>query len=118
MPPDRLAVEPARLRPLNAAPARPGSYVLYWMQASVRVLDNPALEVAAARADELGLPLLAVFGLTACYPEAALRHYVFLVEGLADAAAALAALGRPAGRAPGGAGSRRRCAWRGRRRWW
>ena len=74
-----------RLRLLNDRPARRGRYVLYWMQASQRVVDNPALERAVQRADELGLPVLAVFGLDASYPEANLRHFAFLLEGLAVA---------------------------------
>jgi deoxyribodipyrimidine photo-lyase len=86
-------VEPQRIRPLNRAEARRGDYVLYWMQAAPRVADNPALEHALRQADELGLPLVCVFGLTASYPEATLRHYVFLLEGLAETAADLQALG-------------------------
>jgi len=86
-------VEPQRIRPLNRAAARSGAYVLYWMQAAPRVLDNPALEYASAQADALGLPLLCAFGLTARYPEATLRHYVFLLEGLAETAAELEARG-------------------------
>ena len=79
-----------RETPVNGKPVRKGRYVLYWMQASQRAEDNPALEEAAARADELALPLLCVFGLTPAYPDANLRHYAFLLEGLAEARAALA----------------------------
>jgi deoxyribodipyrimidine photo-lyase len=82
-----------RIQPLNRAEARGGAYVLYWMQAAPRVPDNPALRYAARQADLLGLPLLCAFGLTPRYPEATLRHYVFLLEGLAETAAALEALG-------------------------
>jgi deoxyribodipyrimidine photo-lyase len=74
---------------LNDAPVRQGSYVLYWMQASQRAEDNPALETAVARANALALPVLCVFGLTAAYPEANLRHYAFMVEGLAETRASL-----------------------------
>jgi deoxyribodipyrimidine photo-lyase len=74
---------------LNDAPVRQGSYVLYWMQASQRAEDNPALETAVARANALALPVLGVFGLTAAYPEANLRHYAFMVEGLAETRASL-----------------------------
>jgi deoxyribodipyrimidine photo-lyase len=79
-----------RETPANGKPVRKGRYVLYWMQASQRAVDNPALDAAAARADELGLPLMCVFGLTPDYPEANLRHYAFMVEGLAETRAALA----------------------------
>jgi deoxyribodipyrimidine photo-lyase len=82
-----------RIQPLNRAAARGGAYLLYWMQAAPRAADNPALQYAARQADLLGLPLLCAFGLTPRYPEATLRHYVFLLEGLAETAAALQALG-------------------------
>jgi deoxyribodipyrimidine photo-lyase len=86
-------IHPARIRKLNDLEVKPGRYVLYWMQASVRVLDNPALVYAVERADALDLPVLAVFGLTEHYPEANLRHFTFLVEGLAEAARDLVNIG-------------------------
>ena len=86
-------IESSRIRFLNQAPARKAAYVLYWMQAAPRVLENPALELAAARADELGLPLLCAFSLTARYPEANLRHYAFLLQGLAETERALREMG-------------------------
>jgi deoxyribodipyrimidine photo-lyase len=86
-------IHPSRIRKLNDEAVRRGGYVLYWMQASVRVVDNPALLYAIQRADELGVPVLAVFGLTARYPEANLRHFTFLVEGLEDAARELEEIG-------------------------
>ncbi|MFA5027932.1 MAG: deoxyribodipyrimidine photo-lyase [Candidatus Methylomirabilota bacterium] len=73
-----------RIRPLNdRGPAR-GSYVLYWMQQSQRAEMNHALEYAVRRANALGQPLLAAFGLMDGYPEASLRHYRFMLEGLAE----------------------------------
>jgi len=79
----------ARVRPLNAlGPAR-GRYVLYWMQQSQRAEMNHALEYAVRRANALGQPLLAAFGLMDGYPEAGLRHYRFMLEGLAETAQAL-----------------------------
>ncbi len=80
---------PRRETPANGKPARTGRYVLYWVQASQRAEENPALETAIASADELGLPVLCVFGLTASYPEANLRHYAFMLEGLAETRHAL-----------------------------
>ncbi|TFG65237.1 MAG: deoxyribodipyrimidine photolyase [Spirochaetales bacterium] len=59
------------------------------MQASQRALGNPALIYAAEQADDLNLPLLTVFGLTADYPEANLRHYVFMLQGLKETARSL-----------------------------
>jgi deoxyribodipyrimidine photo-lyase len=78
-----------RLVALNDKAVGDGQYVLYWMQQSQRAIFNHALEHAAARANELGLPLLVGFGLTATYPEANLRHYTFMLEGLTDVASAL-----------------------------
>ncbi|MFO8034070.1 MAG: deoxyribodipyrimidine photo-lyase, partial [Candidatus Bipolaricaulota bacterium] len=70
-----------------------GRYVLYWMQASQRTRDNPALEYAVRQADARDLPVLVYFGLTESYPEANLRHYTFLVEGLAEVQQSLAERG-------------------------
>lgn len=80
-------------QPLNDQTLHPGHFVLYWMQAAQRAQSNPALEYASARANELGVPLLAVFGLTADFPEANLRHYVFMLEGLRETQQALAKRG-------------------------
>ena len=77
-------IEPERLTELNGAPEQPGDYVLYWMQNSQRAEFNPALEVAIAEANRLGLPVLVGFGLTADYPEANARHYAFMLEGLSE----------------------------------
>jgi deoxyribodipyrimidine photo-lyase len=82
-------IEPERLIELNDAPEQPGDYVLYWMQNSQRAEFNPALEVAIAEANRLGLPVLVGFGLTADYPEANARHYAFMLEGLAETEYAL-----------------------------
>lgn len=79
----------SRIQRLNDRPAGRGRFVLYWMQQSQRAEDNPALEYAAAEANRLELPLVAAFGLTDDYPEANLRHYAFLLEGLAETAGAL-----------------------------
>ncbi len=78
-------VKNPRYRVLNdASIGGEGNCVLYWMQRSQRGLDNPALNLAIELANELRLPLLAVFGLTANYPGAQRRHYRFLVEGLVE----------------------------------
>lgn len=82
---------PERILLLNDLPRRSdGRYVLYWMQASQREAYNYALEYAIDRANELGLPLLVVFGIVDDYPEANERHYAFMLEGLRETAAALA----------------------------
>jgi len=67
-----------------------GRYVLYWMQASQRARQNPALEYAVRQADTRNLPVVVYFGITEHYPEANLRHYAFLVDGLAEVQRSLA----------------------------
>ena len=78
------AIDSARVQLLNDLPARDGTYVLYWMQQSQRAVMNHALEYAVQRANERGESVVAAFGLTDHYPEANLRHYTFLLEGLRD----------------------------------
>lgn len=78
------------ITPLNRKAAVKGGYVLYWMQQSQRAEFNPALDYAVLEANRMGLPLVVVFGLTRRYPEATLRHYAFMLEGLAETRAALA----------------------------
>ena len=58
--------------------------MLYWMQQSQRAHYNPALEYAISQANLLDLPVLVAFALTDSYPEANLRHYRFMLEGLAE----------------------------------
>jgi deoxyribodipyrimidine photo-lyase len=83
-------IQPERIRRLNKRPARDGGYVLYWMQQSQRAEWNHALEYAVGRANELKRPLLVCFGLTDSFPEANLRHYRFMLEGLSETARMLA----------------------------
>lgn len=82
-------VEAQRLSELNDAPEVRGRYVLYWMQQSQRAVFNPALEVAIAAANRLGLPVLVGFGLIDSLPRSKARHYAFMLEGLAETARAL-----------------------------
>jgi deoxyribodipyrimidine photo-lyase len=89
-------IHESRVQHLRAGgPDSRGGFVLLWVQASVRVTDNHALEYAVREANRLGLPLAAVFGLTPSFPEANARHYQFLLEGLRDLSAGLAARGIP-----------------------
>ncbi len=85
--------EPERIAVLSDRPERRGDYVLYWMQNAQRAAFNPALEVAAAEANRLGLPVLVGFGLTTDYPEANARHYAFMLDGLAETRRMLRARG-------------------------
>lgn len=86
-------ISAARIQVLIDAPARAdGAYVLYWMQNAQRAQFNPALEYALEQANDLDLPLLVCFGLTA-FPEANARHYGFMLDGLAGVARKLAMRG-------------------------
>jgi deoxyribodipyrimidine photo-lyase len=79
----RKFLHPERIQALNTKPLRPdGLYVAYWVQASQRTIYNHALEYSILRANELKLPLVAFFGLTANYPNANQRPYHFMLEGL------------------------------------
>jgi deoxyribodipyrimidine photo-lyase len=95
MTPGSPRIHDARVRTLNDCPPRRGRYVVYWMQQSQRAAGNHALEYAIQRANALGLPLRVGFGLTDDYPEAAERHYRFMLEGLRETARDLAARGIP-----------------------
>ncbi len=62
---DRLALDPRRAQ---------------------RALDNPALETAIAVANALEQPVVVFFGLLERHPMANLRHFSFMIEGLAETA--------------------------------
>lgn len=83
-----MSVRTERINQLKKGAPTEGDFVLYWMQQSQRATWNHALEYAVAQANELALPLVVCFGLTS-YPEANLRHYTFMLEGLEQTAAAL-----------------------------
>ena len=59
-------------------------YVLYWMQASQRIEYNHALAYAIDLANKQNLPLMVCFGISKNFPEANLRHYKFMLEGLKE----------------------------------
>lgn len=83
-----------RIRQLNSSSTRQsGRYVLYAMQTAQRVDDNPALALAVARANELGQPLVVSFCLMLDFPEANLRHFTFMLEGLRETFARLQEIG-------------------------
>ena len=72
-------------------PLKDGKCVVYWMQRAQRALDNPALDLAIALGNELNLPVIVFLSIIANYPNANLRHYAFLSQGLADIESDLAA---------------------------
>lgn len=83
-----------RIRLLNKHPTlAEGAYVLYCMQAAQRVYDNPALALAVERANALGQPLVVAFCLMLDFPEASLRHFTFMLEGLHETFAQVEKLG-------------------------
>lgn len=78
-----------RLKQLCNGFKRDGDYVLYWMQHSQRTRANQALNFSIQMANDLCKPLLVCFGLTDGFPEANLRHYSFMLEGLKEVKAEL-----------------------------
>src|SRR5690349_19409730 len=56
------------------------------MQRAQRGVDNPALDVAVQAGDELKKPVVVFFAPVPFYPNANLRHYAFLAEGITDIA--------------------------------
>src|ERR1700727_1094508 len=73
----------------NGAPDPEGTCVVYWMQRAQRAADNPALDVAVEAANLLGKPVVVFFAPVPFYPNANLRHYHFLAQGIPDIADAL-----------------------------
>ena len=61
-----------------------GKCVVYWMQRAQRGIDNHAVNLAVGIANELGLPLVVYFAAISNFPNANLRHYAFLQQGLVD----------------------------------
>ncbi len=74
----------SRIQVLNDLDLRKGDFVLYWMQQSQRAECNHALEYAIQQANKINRAVLVVFGLMDDYPEANIRHYTFMLEGLQE----------------------------------
>jgi deoxyribodipyrimidine photo-lyase len=74
----------SRIQVLNDLELCKRDFVLYWMQQSQREEYNHALEYAIQQANKMDQPVLVVFGLLDDYPEANLRHYTFMLEGLQE----------------------------------
>jgi deoxyribodipyrimidine photo-lyase len=89
----RLAGQPRVTVRRGGSVRKPAQCVAYWMQRAVRMVDNPALDVAIEAGNLLGLPVVVYFGITPEYPNANLRHYRFLQQGLRDVAEDAAELG-------------------------
>ncbi|MEJ2100697.1 MAG: deoxyribodipyrimidine photo-lyase [Desulfobacterales bacterium] len=82
-----------RVQPLNDLDLGQGDFVLYWMQQSQRVEYNHALEYAIQQANKMDQAVLVVFALMDNYPEANLRHYSFMLQGLKETQQALSKRG-------------------------
>lgn len=59
----------------------------------MRIVDNPALDIAIEAANLLGLPVIVYFSVIPNYPNANLRHYHFMAQALRDVADDAAQLG-------------------------
>lgn len=86
-------MNPARISGQMPATRGRTEFVLYWMQQSQRVDYNHALNKAAELASAWQIPLITVFVLSDEVPDANLRHYRFMLEGLAETAKRLSELG-------------------------
>ncbi len=79
-----------RIKELTSHTEGNGEYVLYWMQASVRVTDNLALVEALRLGAQTSSAVAVVFCLDPAFPEATARSFAFLLDGLSDVNASLA----------------------------
>src|SRR5271167_4528715 len=84
---EQLASHPRVTVRRAGAPDPAGRCVVYWMQRAQRALDNPALDVAVEAANALRQQVVIFFAPVPFYPNANLRHFSFLAEGIPDIAA-------------------------------
>jgi len=82
-----------RVKNLNSFEIKNRKYVLYWMQSSQRTEYNLALTYAILKANKLNKSIIAFFGITPTYPEANLRHYQFMLDGLKEVIDSLKEMG-------------------------
>jgi deoxyribodipyrimidine photo-lyase len=85
--PEALAnlAQNSRILVRRDGPPRPdGKCIVYWMQRAMRIHHNPALDVAIDAANLLDLPVVVFFSVIPNYPNANLRHYHFMQQGLRD----------------------------------
>jgi deoxyribodipyrimidine photo-lyase len=80
----KLAAEPRVTVRREGVPKADGACVVYWMQRAQRGLNNAAVDCAVDIANELRLPVIVYFSAIPNFPNANLRHYVFLNQGLPD----------------------------------
>ena len=83
------AVPALRVRAVNRHEIRAGAkYVLYWMISARRTHDNYALDRSLEYAKRLQKPLVVLEALRVAYPYASDRFHRFVIDGMADNAAA------------------------------
>jgi len=75
------------------APSSGAVRVVYWMQTAQRETCNHALEVAAALANRLDVPLMVFFGIDPDFYGMNQRNVTFMLEGLTEMRSRLAARG-------------------------
>ncbi len=95
-----MTIEPERIQTHERKPgsnhkAPEGDYVLYWMMHSPRSRYNPALDTAIAEANELQLPLIALYVVHTDRPDTNWRHESFRISALSALKATLAKQGVP-----------------------
>src|SRR5215471_14813637 len=83
---ETLTADPRVTVGRSGTPDSGGKCVVYWMQRAQRALDNPALDVAVEAANALSQPVVIFFAPVPFYPDANLRHYTFLAQGIPDIA--------------------------------
>ena len=90
-------VHPGRIRGLRSRMPSDvqGGPVLYWMHREHRCRDNWALIHALDEAKRRGVPCAVAYGLAPSFLGACIRQFGFLLRGLEQTAAELAALGIP-----------------------
>jgi deoxyribodipyrimidine photo-lyase len=77
-------IQKERIILLNDKKFRNEKYIIYWMQQSQRTDYNHALEYAIYQSNKYEKPLIVYFGLTEFFPNANIRHYKFMIEGLIE----------------------------------
>ena len=85
-------IHSARVRQIRETSGRPqAGPVVYWMSRDQRVRDNWALLFSADQAAERGVSLIVLFCLSPKFLDATIRHYGFLLKGLAEVESTLRA---------------------------
>jgi len=88
-------VNTARVRTLKYSERKGKGPVVYWMSRDQRVHNNWAFLYALNEAATTVSPFYVVFSLVKSYPNANMRHYHFMIEGLREVEATLKSYGIP-----------------------